>query len=278
MKKIHKYLGLSIAIIGLLWSCDNLEVPITTQLTPDVFPQNSEQYIQAAGPVYAAFRGEFAFAWWWTSSLTTDEAILPARGGNWFDNRNYISLHMHDWTPDSGNLSSLWDWTSKVVGISNQAISILDKTMPEGGEKSTMISEIKTMRAISYFMMMDSFGNVPLDTVYGDFSSRAKSDRKVVFEFIEKELKNAIPNLSPESDMSTYGRPNKQTANALLAKMYLNAEVYTGTERYNDCIAACDAVINSGLYAIEPRSTYLQMFYPDNGPQMKEFISAANCQ
>jgi hypothetical protein len=274
MKKMLKYIGLPIAIVGLLWSCEDIDVPITTQLTPDVFPQNSTQFIQATGPVYAAFRGEFSFAWWFTQSLTTDEAIMPARGGNWYDNQNYRMLHYHDWTPDNGWVTGLWDWSSKVIGISNQAISILDKTMPEGTEKSTMISELKTMRAISYFIMMDNYGSVPLDTVYGDFSSRAKSDRKVVFEFIEKELKNAIPNLNPASGITTYGRPNKQTANALLAKMYLNAEVYTGTQRYNDCVAACDEVINSGLYNVESRASYLQMFHPNNGPQMKEFIFA----
>jgi hypothetical protein len=274
MKKILNYLGLPILVVGLLWSCENIDVPITTQLTPDVFPQNSTQFIQAAGPVYTAFRGEFSFAWWFTQTLSTDEAIMPARGGNWYDNQNYRMLHYHDWTPDNGWVSGLWDWSSKVIGTSNQAISILDQTMPEGAEKSTMISELKTMRAISYFILMDSYGNVPLDTVYGDFTSHAKSDRKVVFDFIEKELKKAIPNLNPASGIVTYGRPNKQTANALLAKMYLNAEQYTGTQRYNDCIAACDGVISSGLYAIEPRSSYLQMFYPNNGPQMKEFIFA----
>lgn len=274
MKKIFKYFSLPIISIGLLWSCDNLDVPITTQLTPDVFPQNSTQYIQTAGPVYAAFRGEFSFAWWWTQSLTTDEAILPARGGNWFDNRNYIAMHYHDWTADNGIVGSLWDWTSKVIGISNQTISILDAAMPEGTEKNTMISEIKTIRAISYFMMMDSYGDVPIYTDYGDFTSHPKSTRKEVFEFIEKELQEAIPNLSAVSDVSTYGRPNKYTAYALLAKMYLNAEVYTGTQRTNDCIAACDEVIKSNLYTVEPSSTYLKMFYPNNGPQMKEFIFA----
>ena len=272
MKKISKYLGLPVLMVGLLWSCENLDVPITTQLTPDVFPQNSAQYIQSSGAVYAAFRGDFAFSWWWSQSLTTDEAILPARGGNWFDNRGYACQHYHDWTPDNG--VGPWGWAEAVIGTSNQTISILDKAMPAGAEKSTMISELKTMRAISYFMLMDSYGGVPLDTVYGEFSSKPRSSRIEVFNFIEKELKKAIPNLNPASGITTYGRPNKQTANALLAKLYLNAEVYTGTQRYNDCVAACDAVISSGLYAVEPRSTYLQMFYPNNGPAMKEFIFA----
>ncbi|RYJ37372.1 RagB/SusD domain-containing protein [Flavobacterium anhuiense] len=274
MKKILKYLGLPVLMAGLVWSCSDLDVPITTQLTPDVFPQNSTQYVQATGPVYVAFRGEFSFAWWWAQSLSTDESILPARGGNWFDNRNYIAMHYHDWNADNGIIGSLWDWTSKVIGTCNQTISILRQTMPEGTEKKTLISEIKTMRAISYFMLMDSYGDVPLDTLYGDFTAHAKTPRKEVFNFIEKELKSAVPNLNPASGVSTYGRPNKQTANAMLAKLYLNAEIYSGTSRYTDCIAACDEVINSGLYAVEPRATYLQMFYPTNGPQMKEFIFA----
>jgi starch-binding outer membrane protein, SusD/RagB family len=274
MKKILKYLGLPVLMAGLIWSCDDLDVPITTQLTPEVFPQNPTQYIQTTGPVYTAFRGEFSFAWWWSQSLSTDEAILPARGGNWFDNRNYIAMHYHDWNADNGIIGSLWDWSSKVIGTSNQAISILNQTMPEGSDKETLISELKTMRAISYFMLMDSYGDVPLDTLYGDFTSHAKTPRKDVFNFIEKELKKAVPNLNPAAGVTTYGRPNRQTANAMLAKLYLNADVYTGTQRYNDCIAACDQVINSGLYVIEPRATYLQMFYPNNGPQMKEFIFA----
>jgi starch-binding outer membrane protein, SusD/RagB family len=272
MKKILKYIGLPILMVGLLGSCEDLDVPITTQLTPDVFPQNSTQYIQASGAVYAAFRGDFAFSWWWSQSITTDEAIMPARGGNWFDNRGYACQHYHDWTADNG--VGPWGWLESVIGTSNQTISILDKTMPEGAEKSTMISELKTMRAISYFMLMDCYGGVPLDTVYGEFNSKARSSRIEVFNFVEKELKKAIPNLNPATGITTYGRPNKQTANAMLAKLYLNAEVYIGTQRTNDCIAACDQVISSGLYAIEPRSTYLQMFYPNNGPQMKEFIFA----
>ena len=274
MKKIIKYLGLPILAIGLFGSCENLDVPITTQLTPDVFPQNSTQFIQTTGPVYVAFRQDFSFAWWWTQTLTTDEAILPARGGNWFDNRNYIAMHFHDWTVDNGISESLWKWSSTVIGKSNQAISILEAAMPAGAEKSTLISELKTMRAISYFMLMDNFGDVPLDTLYGDFSSRPKSSRVEVFNFVESELKKAIPNLSAVTGVSTYGRPNKQTANALLAKMYLNAQVYTGIQRNSECIAACDEVIKTGAYSIETLSGYLNMFKSTNGPQMKEFIFA----
>jgi starch-binding outer membrane protein, SusD/RagB family len=63
-------------------------------------------------------------------------------------------------------------------------------------------------------------------------------------------------------------------AQALLAKMYINAEVYAGTKKYNECIAACDDIIKSGNFAVEPRGTYLNMFYPNNGPAFKENIFA----
>jgi hypothetical protein len=122
--------------------------------------------------------------------------------------------------------------------------------------------------------LMDLYGNVPLDTAYGDFTPHANVPRKDVFNFIESEVKACLPYLSGENSTLTYGRMNRYTAFSLLAKMYLNAEYYTGTKRYDECIVVCDSVINSGKYALEPRSSYLRMFYPNNGPATKEFIFA----
>jgi hypothetical protein len=274
MKNILNKIFLPVMLICLLASCHKIDVPIKTELTPDVFPQNSSQFIQATGPAYAALRGNYSLDYWFMQSLSTDEAILPARGGNWYDNQNYINLHYHNWTKDHGNTNGTWNWLSIVIGTTNQALSILDKTMPDDASKQTTLSELKMVRAIAYFMMMDLYGNVPIITTYGDFEPKANSPRKDVFDFIETEVKASLPYLSAASGVSTYGRANKYTAFALLAKMYLNAEVYTGAQRNNDCIAACDSVISSGLYAIEPRSSYLRMFFPNNGPSMKEFIFA----
>ncbi|HSC38249.1 MAG TPA: RagB/SusD family nutrient uptake outer membrane protein, partial [Chitinophagaceae bacterium] len=136
------------------------------------------------------------------------------------------------------------------------------------------LSELKTVRAMIYYMMLDLYGNVPLDTVYGNTVLHTNTPRAQVFAFVESEVKAALPYLNRVSGQAQYGRPNAYTAWALLAKMYLNAAYYTGTQRYNDCIVACDSVINSGLYSLEPMTSYLQMFYPTNGPSQKEFIFA----
>ena len=274
MKQFFKYIAFSALLIGILGSCHKIDVPIKTELTPSIFPKDSAQFIQASGPVYAALRGNYSLDYWFTQTLSTDEAILPAFGGNWYDNQNYKMLHYHNWTKDHPWTNSCWNWLALIVGTSNQTLSILNTTEPEGAAKKTNLAEIKMVRALGYFMFMDIYGNVPIDTTYGDFTPHTNVPRAQVFNFIEREVKAAIPYLSTATGITTYGRANKYTAYALLAKMYLNAEYYTGTKRYDDCIAACDNVINSAAYAIEPMSTYLKMFYPNNGPQMKEFIFA----
>ena len=274
MKKLLNYIGLSGAIVLGMTACHKIDVPVTTQLIPEIFPQNSSQFVQAAGPAYMALRGGYSLEYHFMQSLSTDEGILPARGGNWYDNRNYIDLHFHSWTKDHPFSNSAWVYLSKAIGASNQALSILGKAMPDGNDKVMALAELKMVRAVSYFMFMDLFGNVPLDTVYGDYTARDKTPRTEVFKFIEAEVKGALPGLSNVVSTATYGRATKYTAFALLAKMYLNAEYYTGTPRYNDCVAYCDSVISSGKYSLEPLGTYLQMFYPSNGPSTKEFIFA----
>jgi len=274
MKQVIKNIIFPVIVITSLASCHKLEVPINTELTPDVFPQDSLQFVQASGPAYVALRGNWAVEYFFSQAQTTDEAIMPARGGNWYDGAQFQQLHYHTWTKDNSNVNGNWYWMSTIIGTTNQALSILQQTMTEGSFKQRSLAELKMVRAFAYFLMMDSYGNVPIDTAYGDFTPHANVPRAQVFGFIESEIQSALPYLSTEVSTATYGRATKWMAYALLAKMYLNAEVYTGAARYDDCIAACDNIINSGLYSLEPMSTYLQMFYPSNGPQNKEFIFA----
>ncbi|SFE84528.1 Starch-binding associating with outer membrane [Chitinophaga sp. CF118] len=273
MKKITQYIYVPV-LLCILSACYKLDVPIKSELTSDVFPNDSAQFNSAAGPAYVALRGNISVEYFFLETLTTDEAIFPAKGGNWYNGAEFQQLHYHTWTRDHAKVNEQWNWCSTIIGTVNQSVSILQGNMPEGATKKTTLAELKMIRALAYFMMMDNFGNVPIDTVSGDFTAKPNVARAQVFTFIENEIKACIPDLNPASGVSTYGRANKWMAYALLAKMYLNAEVYTGTQRNDDCISACDNVIKSGLYSLEPASTYLQMFYPNNGPQMKEFIFA----
>jgi starch-binding outer membrane protein, SusD/RagB family len=267
MKRI-KYILLAVILSGTLHSCHDLEVEISTQLTEQNFPTREEHFIAVAASSYSALRSDYAVKYWFLQTLSTDEAIIPARGGNWYDQSRYEQLHKHTWTADHGFVLDTWNYLSNVVANANKALALFG----EGEERNAAIAELRVLRALAYYMMMDLWGNIPIVTNFGDITPPSSTPRAEVFAFLEKELQESLPYLSTQTGVDTYGRPNKYTAFALLAKLYINAEVYTGTQRLNDAIVACDSIISSGKYQVE--SDYRKMFFIDNGPQIKEFIFA----
>jgi hypothetical protein len=274
MKNIIIRLGYLAAAALVFFSCHKVTVPITSELTPETYPKTEAQFNSVMGPVYTLLRSEYATTYFFLQSMSSDESFLPTYAADWIDGNRYLELHRHTWSKDNAVVNGGWTYLSNLVGTTNQTIFIVNQS-PEGVSKSTSLAELRTMRAMFYFMMMDLYGNVPLDTLYGSKTLNTNTPRAQVFAYVESELKSAIPFLKTAAGSVTYGKPNRYTAFSILAKMYLNAEVYTGTQRNNDCIAACDSVINAGggtQYALEPRATFLQMFYPTNGPSQKEFI------
>jgi hypothetical protein len=120
---------------------------------------------------------------------------------------------------------------------------------------------------------MDNFGRIPLDTSFNSDPASIKSNtRQEAFNFIEKELLQNVPLLENKSN-ANYGRVNRQVGYTLLAQLYMNAQVYTGTPRWADAIKACDSVINSGLYQLS--SNYFNNFAFDNHNHKDENILVA---
>lgn len=274
MKKIFFGIASLLIAASIFSSCQKVAVDVTSEITPDVYPQTDAQFASAEGPVYIALRADFSVSYWFLQSCSSDEAVLPTFGPNWLDGNKYVELHRHTWTKDNAWVAAGWTYLTNIIGTANQTISTIRASAPASASKNTGLAELKTMRALAFYMMMDSYGNVPLDTLYGVTALKTNAPRTEVFNFVESELKAAIPYLKSTVTSSTYGLPTKYLAYSILAKMYLNAAVYTGTSRYDDCIAACDQIISSGLYSLEPMATYLSMFYPTNGPAQKEFIFA----
>lgn len=273
MKKIILGILGIVVILGTITSCHKINVDITSEITPDSYPKTDAQFTSAEGPVFVALRADYAVSYWFLQSCSSDEAVLATFGPNWIDGNKYVELHRHTWTKDNAWVASGWNYLTNIIGTANQTISVIRASAPAGAAKNTSLAELKTIRALAYFYMMDSYANVPLDTLYGSTTLNTNAPRSQVFNFVESELKAAIPYLKTPST-ATYGLPTKYLAQAILAKMYLNAAVYTGTSRYDDCITACDQIISSGVYSLEPMTTYLQQFYPTNGPSQKEFIFA----
>jgi hypothetical protein len=273
MKKyLRIYLSILAASVSLI-ACHKVEVIPTSLYTGDQFPKTDEQFQSVIGNIYTSLRGHYSGSYFFTQELASDESIMPVYGGNWLDGSKYIELHRHNWTKDNAWIQSTWSDVASLIGLCNQTIYTF-RTAPESDAKNTAMSEIKTLRAWAYWEMMDMFGNVPLDTVYPSPGVQPKATRAQVFSYVESELKASIPYLKTSVSTATYGKVTRWMAYTLLAKMYVNASVYIGTAKNNECIAACDSVIKSANFAIEGRASYLSQFYPTNGPSFKEFIWA----
>lgn len=266
----------TVASALLVASCTKLDVPVESQYTTTNFPTNAASYAAVIGPLYthlAYSTDGFSYAvdYWRMQELSTDEAIIPARGGNYDDGGQYRFLHLHSWNADHPNVVSNWKWGFSGITQCNTLLNLFANS-PENSFKYSAIAEVTAMRSLFYFFMMDLYGNVPIIDTFPVKTNPATAPRKDVFNFIEASLLKAIPNLPTESGAATYGHATKWMAFALLEKMYLNAEYYTGTPRYTDAVAMADSILSKGPYSLE--SNYAAMFAPTNGPAIKETILA----
>lgn len=266
MKKSKIFIWMS--GIGLLLligsqSCTDLSPKVYDQVQNENFWQTPEQIAAGIGPAYASLRGFPGSALFNLNEVTSDEIIVPTRGNDWYDNGNWEALWKHTYSSTLGPVNDAWNFIFTGVGRCNQIISILGNLPKPPKNLNSIEAELKVLRALYYYWAMDAFGNVPLIT---DFKTNpnnvTNTDRKDVFAFLEKDIKDNVSLLPSNLDQSTYGRVTKYTAYAILAKMYLNAEVYTGTPHWSDCIAYCDSIISSGKYQLEP--DFFANFSPDN--------------
>ncbi|WP_295125590.1 RagB/SusD family nutrient uptake outer membrane protein [uncultured Chitinophaga sp.] len=262
---------LAFAGMLLLASCTDLDLPVENELTPDNFPKSEDQLVLATGSAYSKIRPSYCVHWWYMQTLTTDEAILPARAGNWYDGARFQQHHLHTWNQTHSHIGSAWRWGYGIISTCNQLLALFEQA-PASDAKPHIAAEVRALRALSYFQMMDLFGNIPIASTFGTKEVPQQKTRKEVFTYIETELKEVMPMLSADVNVNTYGRMTKYAAQALLAKMYINAEVYAGENRYNDAVAMCDSIISSRKF--ELAADFRAMFAADNGPATREFILA----
>ncbi|TWR24940.1 RagB/SusD family nutrient uptake outer membrane protein [Mucilaginibacter achroorhodeus] len=276
MKKIYSLLA-GCAVIAAVSSCTKLDVPVESQYVKSNFPSTTADYNALTGTMYSNLSSNFAVNYWRLQELSTDEAILPARDGNFDDGGQYRQLHYHTWTADHPTVTAIWQWGFSGINTCNRLLTVIDAANSPASVKTAYTAEIKAMRALYYYFMMDTYGNVPIITSFPVANPPANQPRAKVFDFIESELKAVLPLLPAKSNsLATntmqYGRPTKGMVFALLAKMYLNAPVYNGTNRNQDVVTMADSVQRNTNYSLDAR--FRDIFLPNNGPQINETIFA----
>lgn len=167
------------------------------------------------------------------NTVTTDEAMIPIRGGDWYDGGLWENLYQHKWNANDINLYNVWKYLFKVIVISNQSLSVIDshKSLLSTEQIKAFTAEVRAVRALFYYYAMDMFGRVPIVTSYDvKLEQVTQSERSEVFKFIVDELQDVAPQLADEhsnKEGNYYGRVTSPVANFLLAKLALNAEIYT---------------------------------------------------
>jgi starch-binding outer membrane protein, SusD/RagB family len=209
--------------------------------------------------------------------LPTDEAICA------WDDQTVKDFHGLKWTSSDPFIQGIYARCIYNVTLINEYIrESTDAKVAERGITGAEASNIKKsraearfLRALNYWVMMDLFGRSTFITEADGIGSFLPQEKKrpELFVFVESELKAIETELGNVKTVE-YGRVDQGAAWALLARIYLNAKVYTGTERNTDAITYAKKVISGG-YSLH--NNYRQLFMADNDKRTNEIIFAANC-
>ncbi|MGN6181411.1 MAG: RagB/SusD family nutrient uptake outer membrane protein [Mucilaginibacter sp.] len=257
MKKYLLIISSFIVLLGFN-SCTKLDNKDYATIVSNQFSPSQADIAALTGVPYVNLRVLHIAAWnsvWRTNEISADEMVIPARPNGWVDGGIYQRMHWHKWTADEDNCATAWNDSYQGISNCNRLLYQIDSgLLPlSANAKPQTEAELKCLRAYFYYVLCDVFGNVPIVTKFNVPAGfvPTQSTRAEVYAFIISELTANIPQLNTANDATTYGKMNKWAAETLLAKMYLNAGVYTGTPDWANCITACNTVINSGLFTLE---------------------------
>lgn len=292
---------LLIAMMALMSSC--LDEDLKDQLyEEDIYNNANNIYINAVAVLYnyiggstdseglqGTCRGIYDY-----NTLTTDEAMIPIRGGDWYDGGLWENMYLHKWNANDLPLYNTWKYLYKVVVLSNKSLSVIDTYghLLNEEQKNAYQAEVRAVRALFYYYIMDMYGRVPLVTSCNDTQDEVKqSERSEVFRFIVNELQEIVTSLPDEHSNrmgNYYGRITAPVVHFLLAKLALNAEIYcddnwtdgirpNGKELFfhvdgeqlnawETCIRYCDKLAESG-YVLEKDYSYNFAVHNENSSE-----------
>ena len=267
---------MALATVG----CTDLDVDIKSVYTE--YPTDSEIAIEARiSNAYFAFRDAIGRRYDEGISCNSDEYTAVSFGGDYLNDRDMANFSLH--SVDQDACKNQLNVYSEIRGGITKCNQIL---MDLGDENVSVSAPVRAARAFYTFLLMDNWGDTPIIDyrLLGADGIVDRSPRADVARWIETELLEVRDDCPTEVSSETYGTPTRWMVDALLAKLYINWNVYTQdvtsaswsstatNEKLNDCVAACDDVIKSGLFDLS--DDYKKKFMYDNGPHIKDFIYA----
>lgn len=282
LPKRYVFAGLLTILTGMN-SCTDLDETLYSQIDASSFYNNRQEILSGVLRPYTHANAWVAptsqNSYWRLNELSADQLAWPQKGRHGYDDAAWIRLHGHSWVFTENNVWDPWRLTYTGIGFCNSTLGDFEKVdFVKAGvsdqEKAAFIAELKVFRAYHYMKLMDLYGNIPIVTTVGEPLSPPTAPRAEVFAFVEKELKENV-DLLPNLSRALIGRITKAAGYAMLAELYLNAEVWSGTAKWDECIAACDKISKGetgGLNGVPALDTDLLATFNNTNDNSKEAL------
>lgn len=247
--RTKKYMPLILVVV--LFACTDLDPKVYTDLTPQTRFTSGDAALGSLLKNYTFLDAYVNDAVWPMQELSTETSAAPAKFGPWDDGGVWARLHRHEWESTFFVFDRTWQLGFSGIANCNQTI---DGLAALGGQDAA-IAEMRALRALFYWLMIDLFGDVPLeDSFVNGVENPSKVARSQVYQFIVDELNDVIDSglLSEQNGNAYYGRMNKWSALALLTKVYLNAGVYKGSPEWALAASTAKIIIDDGPFILEP--------------------------
>ena len=267
MNKLYKYAALLAVPAALMTasSCTDLSETLYDQVA-------SNNYYNTKNDVIRAVLRPFEHGFWSIQNRhvlneeSADQLITPTRGDWWDDGGRWARLHRHKWLVTNGEAQSEFNGCYQGIGQANKVIEDLDKLSASKfgfseDEFKNLKAQNHVLRAWFYIRLLDAFRNIYLSQSFYDQSKNSKEQvpPKEIFDFIEKDLKEALPELAKKTSLGGNGKLQGQWtqagAAALLVRLYMNAKVYIGEDHFADAEQYAQDIVDGkyGTYAVADR-------------------------
>lgn len=263
-------------------ACTDLNETVYDEITDTNFKPGEKDLGSLVAPAYRVL-ADMYMGWYGIVDVAQEEPadvlVTPERVNGWWDGGVYYRQHTHSWTLNSYTFSHTWgDCFSSINDVNRVIYQIESGTIPVTNDsaRAGILAELRALRAYDYSLLLDDFRNVSIVTDFTAKDLPKQNTAQEVYDFVVTELTAVIPGLSKEAGVAMYGRMNRWAAEAILARVYLNADVYVGTPAYDKVIPLTQDIIDGGKYALDPsyRTPFSVAAGPLDGGQSHEVIWA----
>lgn len=252
----------------LIPACTNLDEVLYSEMSKDEFLSSGENLAFYTSTPYTRLQDWGVEQGYWTLvlQLSNEVAVPKSWDGHWGETR-YGELQTHEIPSTNKLVRTGWEFCFNGISACNDALFEIEKSNIQSDAVNTNIAEIKVLRAYYYLLAIDLWGGVPYSVDKKETDYPKMKSREDMFDFIEEEITNNLQYLTEVPSAATYGRVTKDVANFILAKLYLNAEVYTGTAKWTEAANVCKGIMETGHYSLT--ETYKENFqiYNENSTE-----------